>query len=367
MLLILAPQFPPAVKAGGPVKTLYIFSRLLQEKGYEYSVVTKDIDLDGTPLDSADFVDGADYLKKIRIGELRKRFRTSKVIWLNTLYSVPFSIFPLIALFGIKKRTVLVSPRGQLLSGAMSFKKRVFLWFFRNGLKLSGHRVLIHYTNPQEQENSLPLLKGFEEVIFNNPLTGEITEKSSGSDLSATKLAYFGRISPIKNLGFLLEILAELPANFSLELHGALEDEAYIKQLKQVIDKSGLSGRVSFEGAYTKDDFLEKVSPQGIGLIPSFSENFCHVFFELIEARKMVIASNGLPWEAINQQVSNTVLPLQKEQWKNRILEISELSITDYTAQQDKLLYFYQQIKNDIEADFLAVLDSLIEYEDLKG
>ena len=360
MIVILAPYFAPAYKAGGPIKSLRGFSKLLLENNRELKVVTRNNDIDGSILGESGKYDFVDYRSKASIGKYRKDFKNAELIWFNSLYSVPFTMIPVLALFFSKKKTVLISPRGSMLPGTTSFKKKVYLRILKTIFKILPHRFVMHYSNEYEKQNSIPMFAGFDEVFFNNPLTGELQDLPITGN-SKKVLACFGRMSAKKNLGFIIDVLGQLPEDFTLELHGALEHMKYVDQLKEQIASLGLEDRVSFEGEYSSDNFGEKVNEITVGLIPSLSENFCHVFFEFIEGGRIVVASDGLPWGFANKEVPETILPLEEELWKQRILEISKMSDDDYHTQQKKLCGIYNKVKDEIEEDFLNVVNTITD------
>ncbi len=362
MITILAPYFFPAVKAGGPIKTLMGVCSILDIDNYKYKVVTRDKDIDGRFLNKNDFINNVEYTSRISVNYLLPFFNKSKLIWINSLYSYQFSIIPLIALFFTKKTSILISPRGQLLAGSISIKKKTFLFFLRIFLKFSKHKVIIHYTNLEEKINSLKTFSSFNNVVFNNPVLGEIKEASlSRNDNKKTILGIFGRISPIKNIDFIIKLIPLLQNDISLQIHGSLENQQYKSKLDHLIESLNISHKISFCGSYNKDTFVEKARNVDIILIPSFSENFCHVFFEAIEMRKIVIGSTGLPWKEVNTKVKNTILPLNENRWVERIQTICEMSNRDYRKEQDKLIEYYYHIHDSVEKDILDNFNKLTQ------
>jgi len=354
MITMLAPYFAPAIEAGGPIKSVGGVCRIIKND-CEYTVITRNRDIDGSLLSPEQYEENVVYNNTVSIALLRKHFRQSTLIWLNTLHSVPFSIKPLLALFFLRKKTVLISPRGQLLYGAISFKKKIYLQIYAFFLKLTGHHIVIHYTHNDEKDGSYGVFRNYENVTFANPIPGTIHPKSITENSNSTfVIGFFGRITPKKNIGFIIELLPLLDDRISLEIHGALEDKEYVEKLKQMIEALKVSHRVSFCGHYDKDSYIEKARGVDTILIPSLSENFCHVFFEAIEMRKIVIASSGLPWEDANATVPGTILPLEQELWVERINEVSSLSKEAYEEQQEKQIAYYHHVRTSVELETLA-------------
>jgi glycosyltransferase involved in cell wall biosynthesis len=340
-MIIIAPQFPPAFKGGGPTKSLHGVCRMFNEEGFEYTVVTKNKDLDGSLLPEKDFEKKAIYFSKIKIGPLKNLYKDSQLIWINTLYSPTFTIIPILALFFVRKKTVLLSPRGQLLKGAISLKKIIYLYILKFIVLILWHKIVIHFTNEDEKKESLPIFSNFKTIVFNNP----VLSKNKNNFV----ISFFGRVSPIKNLEFILNLIPELPNETLFEIHGEIEDVAYKERLDVLIEELNISEQIKFYGNYTKVNFSKKAQNVDLFVIPSFSENFCHVFFEAIEQNKIVIASSGLPWKEANNTVKGTILPLEKVAWQLRINAIYEMSNESYSSEQNKLKEFYSDIKNSVK------------------
>lgn len=359
-MIIIAPQFPPAIKGGGPVKSLSGISQILTKNKVEHTVITRNRDLGGDLLPEDKFESNAIYLAQLTRNNLKPYFKNTDLVWINTLYSFQFSITPILATLFLKRKTILVSPRGQLLAGALSFKKRFFLKLFKVLLMFSRHNVVIHFTNEDELNNSISIFKKFKNVVFNNPVLGDIhsiseTENSNKSIV----LGSFGRISPIKNLEFIIALMPSLPSEVIFQIHGAIQDLEYKERLDELIAKHQLTSRVLFSGQYHKEDFRNKARQVDIIVIPSFSENFCHVFFEAIEMRKIVIASTGLPWKEANKVLSKTILSLDSDNWIERIKNISKLNEKGYQAEQKQLIAFYKLIKDRVEHDIIDNFNDL--------
>lgn len=360
-MIIIAPQFPPAVKGGGPIKSLYGISEMLLKSGYKHTVITRNKDLGGSPLPEGKYVDNAIYLPKLSVSSLLPFFKNSKLIWINTIYSFRFSIIPLLTLFFTKKSIVLISPRGQLLQGAITNKKKIYLIIFKYLLLFIRHQVVIHFTNQEEKEQSLSIFNNFETICFNNPIFGNIKSANLTKNDNKNKvIGFFGRISPIKNIEFIIKLLPSLASGTVFQIHGTIEDLEYKQNLDSLIQSLNLKSRVIFFGNYNESNFIEKAKEVDVFVIPSFSENFCHVFFEAIEMHKIVIASNGLPWEEANKKVPNTIMHLEENTWINRINEIISMSDKTYTNEVNHLINYYQDLQNTVENEIINSINNLL-------
>ncbi|MBV1922389.1 MAG: glycosyltransferase, partial [Flavobacteriaceae bacterium] len=162
-------------------------------------------------------------------------------------------------------------------------------------------------------------------------------------------IGFFGRVSPIKNLEFIINLIPSLADDVQFHIHGVLEDKVYVNKLNSLIEKLNLLDRVFLLGDYKSEEIKTKIENISVVVIPSFSENFCHVFFEAIEMKKIVVASTGLPWIDANKRVENTLLPLEQDSWVNRLSTIHNMSLEEYQEEQNGLKEYYYYIRNAVQ------------------
>lgn len=346
---------------GGTMKSIKDTCDILKET-LSFSIISSNYDFYGKKINEKKHLKGVNYLNKSKVSTFISELKDSKLIWINSLYNLPYALTPILSLFFVKKTTVLISPRGQLLQGAISTKKIIYLQVLKLILKLTKHTILIHFTHKNELEKSYPVFKNFQKIIFPNPINGTLT--TTTLEFNSKKeytIACFGRVAPIKNIEFAIELLPLLPEHIGLQIHGCNINKKYNSKLISLINKFGLKDRVNFYGDYDLNNLNEKIKDVDLVLIPSHSENFCHGFFEAIEAGKMVIASDGLPWEKVNEVVANTILPLESNLWVDRIKSILLMDNPSYNIELEKLKEFYnktQQIVNkEIEHNFNSLIN----------
>lgn len=362
MITILTPHFPPLYDYGGPNKSLAGVCAWLTQEEIDFQVLSKFPRLK-KPKENTPIINANVYFKKrISLWGLIKMFRKSDIIWINTLYNYSFSLLPIMALLFVSNRKVIISPRGQLLVGALNSKKRLYLKGINLLLKLSGHKLWIHFANSDEQQRSVKTFKTCTPVLFNNAISGNVHENVTVNKLASEfVLGYFGRISPIKNIEFIINLLPSLPETVVLEVHGSILDDAYFKNLQLLVDSLELSERVQFLESYNNLNFVEKSKNVDLVLIPSLSESFCHVFFEVIEVNKLVVASTGLPWENVNNYVLNTVIPLKADLWVSRINEVYNMDKGEYKQQQEHLVAYYNTIYKQAQKDTISVINQILK------
>lgn len=361
MIVILAPYFLPAVEPGGPIKSISGVSEILRDN-FRHQIITRNTDFSGQLLDKNTLEKGVSYVSYVSPFQLYREFKKAKLIWLNSLYSIPFSFLPILVLCLFRNKKVLISPRGQLLKGAISPFKKKYLWVYKFIILSARNNVTIHYTHEDEKTNSDTIFKNFNSQVFLNPIT-EIFKLKPKIQRSASKdftIGFFGRVVKKKNISFIISLLPFLTKNTTFHVHGFIEDKKYWKHCEKLIQELKLTERVIFFGTYSRADFNKKVDDVDLVVIPSFSENFCHVFFEAISMMRIVVSSDGLPWKDVNKIVPNTLLPLEEQLWVKRIKQIQNMTVADYASEVDELQKYCSKTKQYVSEDILVNFKDLM-------
>ena len=91
-------------------------------------------------------------------------------------------------------------------------------------------------------------------TVLPNPLElPKYTPRASDSH-GLVRLMAVGRIAPVKNYGFLLQALSDLPAHFVLSIFG----QGDVESLMHHINRLGLNSRVTLEGAVSKESLYRE-------------------------------------------------------------------------------------------------------------
>ena len=313
-LLLLTDFFPPGYRSGGPARSCYNLSLGLSQL-HPIKVLTRDTDL-GAPLPYpniqpdtwTDFASGVSVCycspKKQRFRSILRRMRDSKatVFYLNSMFSLPFTIYPLLAYWlGFIQGRVVLAPRGMLKASALQYKplkKRLFLALFRG---LGWHkRIIFQATNTEEAQDIQRVFGAAAQLQICPPVPelGLLRQRVEHIKAAAgVRLCMLGRIHPIKNIDLGLELLADLyPAPVLVDVIGPFEDAAYYTHCQAIAAALPDSIRVVFHGA------LPTVAARGILQQADFfylltqGENFGHAIFEALALGKPALISDQTPW-----------------------------------------------------------------------
>ena len=321
--------YPPAYKAGGPIRSVHNLVQLLRaQTNHHLEVVCGDRDLGSdsplegiqrnTPLQQDGVV--VTYRSSTSRRWWLDRLRGTEgspspdVVYLNSLFSVPFALHPLMAARALGIPVVL-APRGMLGAGALAikpFKKKVFLFVAR---ALGWFRkVRWHASTEVERGEILAHFPGARvHIALNVPLVqaNALALKSEGP----VTWIMLGRVQQKKNLHFALEALQNVDLKgrrLRVDLVGPAEDEAYLQKLLGM-SKPGLE--VRHVGAVPPHELGPLWERSHALLMPTTHENFGHAVVEAWAHGRPVLLSDQTPWRGLPDAGLGWDLPLDQAAW----------------------------------------------------
>ncbi len=326
-LLILAPSFAPAVRAGGPARVL---TNLVDASSadHEIHVVTPDRDLgDETPfptvggrtVDRAGAkvtyldVNSPRQIASVLIDLARSRF---DLIILNSVWNVQFSICPLLLhCLGVIRGPLLLMPRGELEVGALSLKagkKRLFGTILR---RLYSSRVTLFGGTSQSETENIEKFFRTSSVIYSANDHPDEVEFSSGenrSDSVAFTLLFLGRVHPTKGLLELLNALKFTRESIHLLIAGPVEDADYWRHCERTISELPSSVTVEVLGLVGRDEVSELLRRADMLGMLTAGENYGHVVAEALQAGCPVLITRETPWTKFIESGGGVVVDRQQ-------------------------------------------------------
>jgi len=334
-ILCFTDYYLPGFRAGGPIKTISNFVDQLGDE-FEIRIITRDRDV----LDSQSYkdvlVDCWNTVGKAQVfycsRSLMSLNKIAKllletphdVLYLNSFFSVQFTILPLIARkLGLSpKKPCVIAPRGELSSGALAIKT------WKKSPYLFVARALALYQDSHWQASS-----SFEKMDIQETL-GELAKQISiAPDLppllkkcklkesrirpnlqESLKLIYLSRISPMKNLNFLLRVLSQINGPLQLSIYGPLEDSEYWSKCEELLKELPSSIEVSYLGEVQPENVQKVFGQYDLFVLPTRGENFGHVVLESLSAGTPVLLSDRTSWKP-DPEGALEVLPLVESKW----------------------------------------------------
>jgi glycosyltransferase involved in cell wall biosynthesis len=357
-ILIFIDWYLPAIKAGGPVKSVSNLINLLHEV-FDFYIVCSDRDLNDTkPFKNIKYdvfmEQGKAQVLYLKNGEANIYYFKQIIleinplaIYINGIFSMSFSIAPLLAARRANHPKVIIAPRGMLGAGAMqlkSVKKKGFL-LSMNALGKYKH-TFWHATSTEESEEIQTNIKGFRGLIniSNVPSKAErLSFKSKASQ--SLKLLFYSRISKKKNLLFIMQIIKQLNVDgkgIQLDIYGPKEDMAYWELCEKELDQN-----IQYKGLITDENRDQVIASNDLMVFPTLHENFGHVITESLSKGLPIIVSNNTPWKQLAVAKAGFDISLESHiEWEKAILKFYHMEETEIGAWRNGARMHFEKMIN---------------------
>ncbi|MFP5470303.1 MAG: glycosyltransferase [Bacteroidia bacterium] len=359
-IVITTDWYYPGFKAGGPIRSVVNLIRAI-ENDFDIYVYASDRDLgesESYPSVRANEWNVVSnhkvfYSNKYSLDKILKEIAPD-VLYINGIYSKNYSVKPLLTAKKQKfQGKIIISPRGMLSEGALkikTLKKKTFLTWTKTA-KLYKN-VLWHVTSTQEEQDLQKRVSKKVDYRFINNISILPSVKKQNNEVSdVLKLVSVSRISSIKNLDFIIEILLanEFKKAIHLDIFGNIENEHYYKQCLSLINKYPKSrNKVSFKGEFNPNELDTILLCYNLGIFPTKNENFGHAIVECLSVGLPVIISDKTPWQNLEKYRCGFVLPLKKQLWLNQLRELCEQSDNTFTdMSKNAANYFSEHIYSE--------------------
>ncbi|WP_161601406.1 glycosyltransferase [Paenibacillus luteus] len=239
------------------------------------------------------------------------------VIYLNSFFNAKF-VIPILLLTKMKKRNVLVAPRGEFFPSALNqkrIKKTIYLFFMKK--ILLNKNTLFQATTEVESEQIKTVLNINSNKIFlleNLPsLPMNLVEKNKKIE-GCLKLIYIARIHSHKNLNFALQCLNEIKGDVTFNIYGPIEQSNYWESCNKIINELPRNINVNYCGIAEREDIHRLYSENDAMILPTLSENYGHSIVEAMLSGCPIVISNNTPWTDVNEANAGWALSLSKKQ-----------------------------------------------------
>ena len=349
-ILVCVDWFAPGYKAGGPIQSCVNFAYAMREH-YQIYVLTTDRDAGDTApypnIRTDEWTDFDTGIKvyysspdKLKYANIKAILLTQKVgfIYLNSMYSVPFTIFPLLC---IKNNSlvakVILAPRGMLQAGAMQFKtlkKQVFLHLSKAFLLKNTY---FHATDEQEFRDiqlRTDIAPQNITLIANYSSAKKNTDTPIAKRRQSLDCVFVSRVAPKKNILFFIDkVLSNIDTTISINLDiiGPIEDSVYWKSCENAIAKLPENIKVRYLGSIPNYLLMDYLKQSHLFVLPTLAENFGHAIWEAFLASRPVLISNQTPWRNLQARNIGWDLPLaEKNNWIAAITAAANWSQLDF-------------------------------------
>lgn len=336
-MLILCDWYSPATLAGGPIQSVQnIVSHLfgyfhiwVYTSAYDLgkNEVMKDIQTNTWVNKSEPIKIYYQSLKSPGASVFKKIIQTTNpdIVYLNSMFSKHYVIdFLRFQMQEKGNRKVILAPRGMLKQSALE-KKKLKKWVFLFFAKIIGlyHGVRFHATNVEEQNEILRYFPNASVSVIANLPPPILAYPPILNKLDyQLKLCFVGRIHPIKNLQFILDLLRELKNNIAFSIIGHEEDNHYAIACHHLVESLPANIAVTFLGGLPHDVINDILAKHHLFILPTLGENYGHAIIEALSVGRPVLISDQTPWKNLHEYHAGWELPLSdKQAWIKAIEE----------------------------------------------
>jgi glycosyltransferase involved in cell wall biosynthesis len=292
------PAYFPAVRYGGPIRSVHGLSSALVARGHEVHVFTTTVDGSGivdVPLGQPVEIDGVEvtyfsvpalrrlYWSPAMGRRLRQSVASFDVVHLQSIY-----LWPTWAAARAAARArvpYVMSPRGMLVGDLIRRKNRLLktAWIWLIERQSLTQAAAVHVTTEMEADELRALGLALPDVFC---LPNGVSWPDPHLPLSAGPFSgvrtpyalYLGRINWKKGLDRLIAAWKWVP-NLNLIIAGN-DEENYRPRLERLVRTQSVSDRVQFLGAVSDEHKWGLYESAELFVLPSYSENFGNVVAE---------------------------------------------------------------------------------------
>lgn len=270
------------------------------------------------------------------------RARPYDLLYVNSLWSPLFTMLPISLPHGIiRAKRVLIAPRGELSPGALGLKrvkKRLALATW--GHIVAAKSPLWHASTDLERTHILTHFPGAD-VLLQSDSIGPAPTPTEPCH-AAARFVFISRISPMKNLLFLLRALSNCREQLTLDIFGPLEDQRYWEKCEEAIKRLPANVTVQYRGELAMDRVQATFARYDAFLFPTLGENFGHVVPESLAAGCPVVCSTDTPWTDLLERGCGAALDIvDPAHWTREIDVRAGQSVAERTTNKRRATHLY--------------------------
>lgn len=364
-ILIFIDWFLPGYKAGGPIQSVFNLVDRLSDT-FDFYVVTSDRDINqNSPYQEVNFNSWTKY-KNVNVQYLtadKQSFSYYKQllqeqeysrIYLNSMFSIKFSMLPLLAALKANKQVVL-APRGMLGQGALrlgSLKKKVFIAAFK---LFNIHKKIVWQATAESEKNEIEAVFGKKIKIKIAPNLGKqvVTKPTKNAKVeNEVNLFFLSRISKKKNLLAAIQYLKLVESKhiINFDIIGPIEEELYWNDCLNLVKGLNKNVKVNYVGAIPNHDLQKALENYHFMLLPTFNENFGHVIMEAWQNACPVIISDQTPWRDLEDKNIGWDISLDKvDTFVKAIEQTAKMNEEEYIKWSDASFGFAKSFNESPE------------------
>jgi glycosyltransferase involved in cell wall biosynthesis len=250
------------------------------------------------------------------------------VLYLNSLFSQPFSILPiLMRKFGLLRiKSVVLAPRGECSPGALGLKALKKLCYLNGARWLGLYRDVLWHASSDFEANDIqrqfqkiskvetivastgpkgdgePSIEGEIEIaniIIASDIPIALRDRGKSRHVKTPgrlSVVFISRISPMKNLQAALQAFNGVQGDVTFDIYGPIEDSRYWEECQRILATLPMNVRVRYRGTARHESIAGTLLRYELFLLPSLGENFGHAICEALTVGLPVLISDRTTW-----------------------------------------------------------------------
>lgn len=372
-VLCFVDYYLPGYKAGGPIRTIINMVEQLGDE-IEFLIVTRDRDFksnepyssvqinDWNTVGSAKvFYASPESLSFTGVARLLRN-TPHDLLYLNSFLSPRLTGLPLLlrwlGFYG--KKPVILAPRGEFSPGALALKRTKKQTYLMIVKAMGLCRNLIWQASCEHEATDIRRGGcGLAKEVFIAPdllprpaqgvcilSSSPFVERPPGP----LRVVFLSRISPMKNLDYLLAVVAGVSAPLQLNIYGPVEDRDYWGRCAKQIDHLPAHISVRYCGEVTHEQVSQVFAAHDVFVFPTRGENFGHVIFEALNSSTSVIVSDQTPWQADFDGAVEVLSLDNPPAWIQTIERWAGFTTEEYSQRRRLALSYAREYMNDNQA-----------------
>lgn len=251
------------------------------------------------------------------------------VVFLNSLFARGAMQTMLLRRGGLVPMPVVVAPEGEAGAGALAQKrtrKQAYLGVARATHLFDGVWWLAR--DPLEARDIAARFGASDRIrLVRNlpPLGDEVPARRIEKRAGELTLLYLSRVTPKKNLLFLLEALQGVTARVHLDVVGPSDGSSYLAQCQARAATLPPQVTVAFRGECLPTDVPQWLARAHAMVLPSLDENYGYAIAEALAAARPVMLSEHTPWRGLTEVNAGWDLPLVREAWTAAVTQLAAM------------------------------------------
>ncbi len=375
-LLIFVDWFLPGYKAGGQIQSCANLASELKDE-MEIYIVTTDRDMgDQEPYGSVainEWTTLGNSLHVLYLSPKKRGFKAIKsiilainphCIYLNSMFSFSFTLLPIeVCRYNELAVKIILAPRGMLHKGALQYKnlkKKIFFHAFR--VRGFQKRIVFHATDSTEETDikkifgSKAQIKLVSDFPASEQAALEFTEKRRGN----LKCLFVSRISPKKNLTYLLSQLKHVKSAIILSIAGPIESKEYWVECEKLLASLPSNIKAEYIGSVPNQQLATVYHQHHLFVLPTYGENFGHVIFDSLLNGRPVLISDHTPWKNLPEKKIGWDIPLAEERLFVEAIEVAagwnQAEFNEHCKASWRFASFYLH-SSDLKKEYLQLFE----------